>query len=73
MSSDADLKELLNLLHPQASTPDGPAAPWVRKAAEQMVLSSMQSKTTGWIMGGFCAPSTMKIFRCHTAHGMLSL
>ena len=35
-SVEADLKEVQNLLHPSASTPDGPAPPCVRNAALRM-------------------------------------
>jgi hypothetical protein len=46
-SEDADLKEVHSLLHPSASSPDGPAAPLVFKAADLIVAASRDSNRTG--------------------------
>ena len=45
---DAPLKEVHNLLHPDASSPLGPAAPVVRRTVDLMRLASSESKMTGW-------------------------
>ena len=48
-SSEADLKEVHNLLQQRASKQDGPAAPDVRYAVEGIKEASMASNTIGCI------------------------
>lgn len=44
---EADLKEEQSLLHACASNPEGPAAPWVCKAADLTLSASRPSKIMG--------------------------
>ena len=46
-SSEADRNEVQSRLQQKASTPDGPAAPLVRRAARRMAAPSKASKMTG--------------------------
>ena len=51
-SKDGDLKEVHNLLHPSASRPEGPAAPWVCSAVGMIKTASRDSNRTGCKSGG---------------------
>ena len=51
-SREADLKEVHNLLQLSASSPDGPAAPVVFKAADLIMEASIDSNNTGCTSGG---------------------
>ena len=50
-SSEAARKEVRSLRHPQASIPDGPAAPTVLRAAARTTEASKASNTTEWTAG----------------------
>ena len=46
-SEDADLNDVHSLLQLSASTPEGPAAPLVHKAADMIIPASRDSNRTG--------------------------
>ena len=48
------------LRHPEASMPDGPAEPCIRKTVSLMVLPLRLSKMTGWNTVPLGLPSTMQ-------------
>ena len=58
--------------HPAASIPDGPAAPWVRRAAYLTFLPVILSKMTGWTTGGSSDSVTRAVVSTSLASGCLS-
>ena len=50
--SEADLNEVYSLLQLGASSPEGPAAALVFRAADLIIKASIESNCTGWISGG---------------------
>ena len=52
-STEAVWNEVQSRLQPVASMPEGPAEPWVCRAAEWMAAPFKQSKITGWVRVGW--------------------
>ena len=63
-SNEADLKDVQSRLQLRASRPDGPAAPLVCRAADLIVVTSIDSKRTGWTSRGL-SPSYRRISAYH--------